>query len=171
MCRTCSSGFRNKHPGDDRPRKALETVHRWVNGESKTSEVRKVAFASHAAARDATSHGAIAAAVQVVMLQPRYMPRVINSCCFLCRKSIRRSNGRKGMALHKLLKISSQFTSSLDVANMIMEIKLIIKVLKRKSFSSGISDLMDSSGFLSARIQSSHGLSSGKIRTVSTKRL
>lgn len=54
--------FENKHPGDDRPRKALETVHRWVNGESKTSEVRKVAFASHAAARDATSPEAIAAA-------------------------------------------------------------------------------------------------------------
>lgn len=54
--------FENNHPGDDRPRKALETARRWINGESKTSEVRKSAFASHAAARDGTVPRAIAAA-------------------------------------------------------------------------------------------------------------
>jgi hypothetical protein len=54
--------FENNHPGDDRPRKALEKARQWVIGKSKTSEIRKTAFASHAAARDATSPGAIAAA-------------------------------------------------------------------------------------------------------------
>jgi hypothetical protein len=47
---------------DDRPRKAIEAARAWVRGEIKITEIRKAAFAAHAAARNAGSAESIAAA-------------------------------------------------------------------------------------------------------------
>ena len=47
------SFFEEKFPNDDRPRKAIEAARAWVNGEMSIGEARSVAFAAHAAARDA----------------------------------------------------------------------------------------------------------------------
>ena len=47
---------------DDRPRKAIEAARAWVRGEIKITEVRKFAFAAHAAARSAGSAESMAAA-------------------------------------------------------------------------------------------------------------
>ena len=45
--------FEEKHPEDDRPRKAIEAVRAWVRGEIKVGEARTAAFSAHAAAREA----------------------------------------------------------------------------------------------------------------------
>ena len=47
---------------DDRPRVAIEAARAWVIGKLKISEVRKLALAAHAAARDSKLPRAIAAA-------------------------------------------------------------------------------------------------------------
>jgi hypothetical protein len=54
--------FENENPEDDRPCKAIEAARLWAQGKIKVSEARKFAFASHAAAREVKSPGAIAAA-------------------------------------------------------------------------------------------------------------
>ncbi len=54
--------FEKEHPGDDRPRLAIEAARLWVKGKIKAGEARKYALASHAAARDAIVPEAIAAA-------------------------------------------------------------------------------------------------------------
>jgi hypothetical protein len=54
--------FEEKHPQDDRPRRALEAGRAWVRGEIAISEARAAAFAAHAAARDADHAAARAAA-------------------------------------------------------------------------------------------------------------
>ncbi len=56
------SVFEEHRPGDNRPRKAIEAVRAWVRDELKISEVRKFAFAAHAAAREAGHLQSIAAA-------------------------------------------------------------------------------------------------------------
>jgi hypothetical protein len=42
--------FENMHPNDLRPRKAINSCIAWINNEMIVSQVRKHAFASHAAA-------------------------------------------------------------------------------------------------------------------------
>jgi hypothetical protein len=54
--------FEDVYPDDDRPRKAIEAARAYVRGELDMQEVRKFAFAAHAAARDATRPESIAAA-------------------------------------------------------------------------------------------------------------
>jgi hypothetical protein len=54
--------FEKDHPGDDRPRKAIEAARDWVRGELKMTEARRFAFAAHASAREAKNPSAIAAA-------------------------------------------------------------------------------------------------------------
>ncbi len=54
--------FEKVYPEDDRPRKAIEAVRAWVQGDLQMVEARKAAFASHAAARDANNIAAKAAA-------------------------------------------------------------------------------------------------------------
>jgi hypothetical protein len=46
--------FEQAQPGDDRPRRAIEQAHAWVRGEIKMTQAREVAFAAHAAAREAS---------------------------------------------------------------------------------------------------------------------
>lgn len=53
--------FENNHK-DDRPRKAIEAARAWVRGETRMTEVRKLAFTAHAAARVANSQESIAVA-------------------------------------------------------------------------------------------------------------
>ena len=45
--------FEEKHPYDDRPRRAIEAGRAWANGKLKMIGARKAAFAAHAAARNA----------------------------------------------------------------------------------------------------------------------
>ena len=45
--------FEERYPKDVRPRKAIEAGRAWARGEITVSEARAVAFAAHAAARDA----------------------------------------------------------------------------------------------------------------------
>lgn len=45
--------FEEKHPQDDRPRKAIEAARAWVRGEIACGAARAAAVAAHAAARDA----------------------------------------------------------------------------------------------------------------------
>jgi len=54
--------FEDKHPGDDRPRKAIQAGRAWAAGELAMSEARTFAFAAHAAAREAEGAAAVAAA-------------------------------------------------------------------------------------------------------------
>ena len=54
--------FEEKHPNDDRPRKAIEAGRAWVRGEAVYREVRAAALAAHGAARDAAEPAARAAA-------------------------------------------------------------------------------------------------------------
>jgi hypothetical protein len=54
--------FEELNPEDARPRKAIDAVRAWICDEMKVSEVRKFAFAAHAAAREAGSPQSIAAA-------------------------------------------------------------------------------------------------------------
>ncbi len=46
--------FEQKHPTDDRPRRAIELSHAWVRGEITMSQSRTAAFAANAAARELT---------------------------------------------------------------------------------------------------------------------
>jgi hypothetical protein len=47
------SFFEEKYPNNDRPRKAIEAGRAWVQGKMSVGEVRTVALAAHAAAREA----------------------------------------------------------------------------------------------------------------------
>lgn len=44
--------FEEKHPQDDRSRKAIEAARSWARGEIRVGEARTAAFAAHAAARE-----------------------------------------------------------------------------------------------------------------------
>ncbi len=44
--------FEEVRPNDDRPRRAIELTHAWVNGEIKMKQAHMAAFASNAAARE-----------------------------------------------------------------------------------------------------------------------
>jgi hypothetical protein len=44
--------FQAAVPADDRPRKALQALVAWMNGEMSVSEVRRAAFDAHEAARN-----------------------------------------------------------------------------------------------------------------------
>lgn len=46
------SYFEEKHPKDDRPRKAIEAGRAWLHGKLSVGEVRTAALAAHAAARE-----------------------------------------------------------------------------------------------------------------------
>ncbi len=50
--------FEEACPDDDRPRMAIESARAWVRGDMKTGEVRKIALASHAAARNTENKAA-----------------------------------------------------------------------------------------------------------------
>lgn len=54
--------FEDEHPGDNRPRRAIEAGRAWARGGIKMSEARAAAFAAHAAAREADRAEAQAAA-------------------------------------------------------------------------------------------------------------
>jgi hypothetical protein len=54
--------FEKEYPEDYRPRKAIEAGRAWVRGEITISEVRIIAFAAHAAARNAVDMAARAVA-------------------------------------------------------------------------------------------------------------
>ncbi|MEP7215981.1 MAG: putative immunity protein [Anaerolineaceae bacterium] len=54
--------FEEKHPGDDRPRKAIEAARAWARGEITCGEARAAAVAAHSAAREAGSGAACAVA-------------------------------------------------------------------------------------------------------------
>jgi len=54
--------FEEKHPQDDRPRKALEAGRAWARGEIACGKARAAAFAAHAAALAADEGAARAAA-------------------------------------------------------------------------------------------------------------
>jgi hypothetical protein len=54
--------FEAENLGDDRPRQAIEAVMKWQRGELGVNEARRLAFASHAAARQAVGAAAVAAA-------------------------------------------------------------------------------------------------------------
>ena len=45
--------FTRKFPKDPRPQQAINALQAWIKGKMKVGEVRKVAFAAHAAAREA----------------------------------------------------------------------------------------------------------------------
>jgi hypothetical protein len=54
--------FEEKYPDDDRPRKAIETLHRWIDtGVFKMAVIRKASLDAHAAARKPRADGEIAA--------------------------------------------------------------------------------------------------------------
>jgi len=53
--------FEGEHPGDDRPRRAIEAGQAWARGEIKVGEARAAAIAAHAAAREADGDAACAA--------------------------------------------------------------------------------------------------------------
>ncbi len=50
--------FEAKHPGDDRPRRAVETARAWSRGEVSVGMAREAAVAAHAAARAASDPAA-----------------------------------------------------------------------------------------------------------------
>jgi len=55
--------FEEKHPGDDRPQKAIEACRQWAaDGVFKMAAIRKASLDAHAAARDAEEEDARAAA-------------------------------------------------------------------------------------------------------------
>jgi hypothetical protein len=54
--------FGEKHPHDDRPRRAIETARAWAHGEVTVGRARAAALEAHTAARDATDPAARAAA-------------------------------------------------------------------------------------------------------------
>jgi len=67
--------FEEKHPKDDRPRKAVEAGRAWVRGEIALSEARAAAFAAHAAATaHAAGHAGHAAAYAVTAATSAAVP-------------------------------------------------------------------------------------------------
>jgi len=54
--------FEGEHPGDDRPRRAIEAGWAWARGEIEVGEARAAAIAAHTAAREADRDAARAAA-------------------------------------------------------------------------------------------------------------
>jgi hypothetical protein len=51
--------FEEKYPNDDRPRKAIEVLHRWIaTGEFKMTIIRKASLDAHAAAKTAREEDA-----------------------------------------------------------------------------------------------------------------
>ena len=54
--------FEAAAPGDERPRKAIEAARAWARGDLNMTDARKIAFASHAAARETNSESACLAA-------------------------------------------------------------------------------------------------------------
>jgi hypothetical protein len=55
--------FEENHPGDDRPRKAIEACRKWAaDGVFRMADIRKASLDAHAAARDVTEEDAQAAA-------------------------------------------------------------------------------------------------------------
>ena len=54
--------FEREHPGDGRPRNAVDAARAWTRGDATVAEARAVAFAAHAAARDAEGTAAREAA-------------------------------------------------------------------------------------------------------------
>jgi hypothetical protein len=54
--------FEGEHPGDERPRRAIEAGQAWARGEIKVGEARAAAIAAHAAAREVDGAAARAAA-------------------------------------------------------------------------------------------------------------
>jgi hypothetical protein len=46
--------FEEAHPGDERPRRAIEQARAWARGQLRMTEAREAAFAAHAAAREAS---------------------------------------------------------------------------------------------------------------------
>ncbi len=54
--------FEAASPSDDRPRAAIEAARAWARGDLKMTDARKIAFASHAAARETNSESACLAA-------------------------------------------------------------------------------------------------------------
>ncbi|WP_447764434.1 putative immunity protein [Sphingopyxis panaciterrae] len=54
--------FSAAHPDDGRPQAAINAARGWAAGDLATTEARKLAFAAHAAAREAATPEAIAAA-------------------------------------------------------------------------------------------------------------
>jgi len=54
--------FEDTHPGDNRPRQAIQAGRAWAAGDLAMVEARRLAFAAHAAAREAEDAAAVAAA-------------------------------------------------------------------------------------------------------------
>lgn len=54
--------YEEKHPVDERPRKAVSAARDWVKGEIGVRDARQSAFAAHAAARETQDEAAVAAA-------------------------------------------------------------------------------------------------------------
>ncbi|MHB8052907.1 MAG: putative immunity protein [Methanoregula sp.] len=55
--------FEERHPGDDRPRKAIEACRKWeATGVFRMADIRKASLDAHAAAREANEEDARAAA-------------------------------------------------------------------------------------------------------------
>ena len=54
--------FEERHPGNERPRQAIEAARAWERGEIGVTEARSAALAAHAAARKADHPAARAAA-------------------------------------------------------------------------------------------------------------
>jgi hypothetical protein len=46
--------FEQAHPGDERPRRAIEQARAWARGEITMTQARTAAFAAHRAAREAS---------------------------------------------------------------------------------------------------------------------
>jgi hypothetical protein len=46
--------FEREHPGDERPRRAIEQARAWARGEITMTQARTAAFAAHRAAREAS---------------------------------------------------------------------------------------------------------------------
>ena len=57
----CLGHFEAVRPEDARPRAALRAVRRWADGDLRVSEVRRLAFAAHAAARETEGAAKLAA--------------------------------------------------------------------------------------------------------------
>ncbi len=58
------SNFEEKHPKDDRPRKAAEAARAWANGEITMMDGRLASVGAHAAAREAATDLAACAAAR-----------------------------------------------------------------------------------------------------------
>jgi hypothetical protein len=57
--------FEERYPEDDRPRKAIEALRKWIRtGEFKMTDVRKASLAAHAAAREVEGDNAARSAAR-----------------------------------------------------------------------------------------------------------